>query len=54
LFWSQKAKKQKVVIANVSDQICEKAFDAHFSDMISTYNCVVFLDLLSQSKQSEN
>jgi hypothetical protein len=29
VFWSQKTKKQKVVISNVSEVIVEKSFDAH-------------------------
>ena len=47
IFWTQKPKKQKVVISNVSDKILEAAFDRHMRDMLAQYNLVVFLNLLS-------
>ena len=53
IFWTQKPKKQKVVISNVSDKILEAAFDRHMRDIIAQYNLVVFLNLLSKEKQQE-
>lgn len=54
IFWTQKLKKQKVVIANVSDKILDSAFDQHIRDMLTRYNLIVFLNLLSKEKQQED
>ena len=50
VFWSQKTKKQKVVISNVSEMTVERAFDAHMQDLIRHYKLIVFLNLLSKEK----
>ena len=53
VFWSQKTKKNKVVISNVSEMIVERAFDAHMQDLMRNYKLIVFLNLLSKEKQQE-
>ncbi len=50
IFWSQKTKKQKVVISNVSEMTVERSFDAHMQDLMKSYKLVVFLNLLSKEK----
>lgn len=54
IFWTQKVKKQKVVISNVSDKQLDYAFDQHINDMLTKYSLIVFLNLLSKEKQSED
>ena len=54
LFWTQKAKKQSKVAFKDSIQKNKLAFDAHFDQLLKSYNRVYVLNLLSgQDKLDE-
>jgi hypothetical protein len=54
VLWHQKThKSDRVVISNVSETIQQKAFAAHFQDVLRGYRQVVFLNLLSKDKPCE-